>query len=309
MRLIGLKTLIVISLLSLAGCDLAKKEIQPQIHYTVQDRYLQSLPSPFSELSTLERETSWGSEYLIGNHFAKKLDFYRAITAFRRAEILTQDEDRRLEAQYETLLCYYLGQRYAEVEQSYRESNLSSISTNFPAFHDLLVILYDTYFQLGEVEKSTPILELLGQYDEKTAKTLVLYSALQKADFSVLEKLGKDLPLMKIYEEQKKSSKIAAALNAIIPGSGYFYLGQKNTAITALLMNGLFLAAAIYFFRRRPIAAAIIFLGFEAGWYLGGIQGGSAQGKLYNERVYEQIVTPYMNREGIFPIYQLKNAF
>ncbi len=307
MRLIGFGTLIAISLSFLMGYNHLSKEIEPQIHYSIQDRYLKALPTPFLALSDAEQETQWGSEYLIGMHFARDLDFYRAITAFRRAEILTQSEERKLEMQYEILLNYYLGRRYKEVEHAFDESDLSQISVDFSAFQDLLVILYDTYFQLDETEKSSHILGIIEQHDPKLHQNLILYSALQKADLPAVEKMSP--ALFKAYKEQKKSPKTAAMLNAILPGSGYFYLGQLQTALTALLMNGLFIAAAVYFFRRRPIAAAIIFLGFEAGWYFGGLQGGSSQGKLYNERVYEQIVTPYMNHEGIFPIYQLKHAF
>jgi len=296
---------IVISLLS--GPLLAKNPIEPKLFYSVQDRYLQALESPFQELEASEKNTSWGSETVIGNHFAQNLDFYRAITAFRRAEILTEDEMRKQELQYKILLSYYLGRRYKEVEQTFETSLLSQVPKEFPPFHDLLVILYDTYLQLDQPEKSAHILQLTQQHFPQTHEKLLLYTALKTANLAQIQELAPELA--KAYKEKEKSRSRAVCLNAIVPGSGYFYLGLYQTSLTAFLMNALFLTAALYFFKRRPIAAAIIFLGFEAGWYFGGISGARMQTKLYNERVYEQIVCPTMNREGIFPVYQLKNGF
>lgn len=294
---------LLIGFVSLSATSfLVASEIEPKIEYTVHERYLKSLPSPFSPLTPEEKETQWGSEYTIGMHFAKNLDFYRAITAFRRAEILTTSDERKLEAQYETLLNYYLGKRYKEAEQAFDESNLATVSINFPAFHDLLVILYDTYYQQMSPEKTAHILNLISEFFPDTHKNLLQYTSLKEAK-------NVDHPIWIAYQENKKSPLIAPLLNALIPGTGYLYLGQIQTAITALLVNGLFIAAAIFFFKRKAYAAALIFLSFEAGWYFGGIHGGKTGAKFYNERIYEQIATPYMNREGIFPIYQLKHAF
>jgi TM2 domain-containing membrane protein YozV len=276
--------------------------IEPKIEHTVHERYLKSLSSPFTPLTPEEKETQWGSEYTIGIHFAKNLDFYRAITAFRRAEILTTSDERKIEAQYETLLNYYLGKRYPETETAFDESDLKTVSINFPAFHDLLVILYDTYLHLDHPEKAAHVLNLTAQYFPETHKNLLQYTSLKEVKPS-------NHPIWTAYQENKKSPLLAPLLNALIPGTGYLYLGQIQTAITALLVNGLFIAAAIFFFKRKAYAAALIFLSFEAGWYFGGIHGGKRGAKFYNERVYEQIATPYMNREGIFPIYQLKHAF
>ena len=57
-----------------------------------------------TDLSEEEKQTTWGQEYQIGQHFAKQIDLYRAITAFKRAEaLLTSDIEhpRLLEVQYE----------------------------------------------------------------------------------------------------------------------------------------------------------------------------------------------------------------
>jgi hypothetical protein len=292
MRLIGFVSLSATSLFA----------FEPKIDYSVHERYLKALPSAFSPLTEEEAATPWGTEFTIGLHFSKDLDFYRAITALRRAEILCPDPARKLEAQYEILLNYYLGKRYPELEEAYHASDLASVRPNFPAFHDLLVILYDTYFRLNKPAEAAHLLSLVETHSPQTHQTLSEYSALKKAE-------APEHPVHLAYTQQMKSPLLAPLFNALLPGAGYLYLGQIQTAITALLVNSLFILAALLFFKRKAYAAALIFLSFEAGWYFGGIQGGKAGVKHYNERVYEEIATPYMNREGIFPIYQLKHAF
>lgn len=313
-------TLIAISLTLglLTSCYRVPKDIQPKINYAIQDRYLKQLPSPFPELTAAERETRWGAEYLIGLSFARSLDLYQALTAFRRAEILAPQEEteRRLEMQYETLLCYYLGQRYEEAAQVFQDSALSQVGADFPAFHDLLILLYDIYQQLEDCDRSLKILDLIREYYPDEYDNLALSSALQQADFPTLYDMDATPPerpylhnLLCCYDEQKKSPSKAAALNAILPGAGYLYVGQRQTAVTAFLVNGLFIASSVYFFKHGPIAAGIITTSFEAGWYFGGIYGAANEAKFYNERTYENLANPLMNREGLFPIFRLQYAF
>lgn len=315
-RSIQLGTLIAISL-SLGSCYRVPKEIEPQINYVVQERYLRQLPGPFSPLTPEEKQTPWGTEYLIGISFARSLDLYQAITAFRRAEILAPDTSpRKLEMAYEILLCYYLGQKYEEAAQSYQNSPLSRATPEFPAFHDLLIILYDIYQQLGECSQADQILDLIRQAYPDEYDTLTLSSALQSADFPLLDHFASSPPerpylttLLCCYDDQKKSPRAAALLNTLLPGAGYFYLGQKQTAVTALLINGLFIASSAYFFIHGPIYAGIITAGFEAGWYFGGIYGAASEAKFYNERLYERLANPMMNCERLFPVFRLNYAF
>ena len=315
MQLIGsgaLKTAISVTLL-LGSCCRVPKDIEPKIHTSIQDRYLKALASPFKELTPQEKNTSWGSEYLIGLYFARNLDLYRAITAFRRAEILAPEEaaNRQLEIQYEILLCYYLGQRYDEVDQTFQQSDLANVDQSFSAYHDLLIILYDTYDHLSDSEKAAHVLELIKQQEPETYDTLAISTAMRRADFTLLDHIERPelTTLLDAYEEKKKSPTTAATLNAFLPGSGYLYLGQKQTAVTAFLINGLFIASSVYFFKNGPIAAGIVTTSFEAGWYFGGIQGAALQAKCYNERLYERMATPAMNQNKLFPIFQMNYAF
>lgn len=307
-----------ILLLCCCSCTRVPKHIEPQLSYTIQERYLKQLPSPFSPLSAEEARQDWGKEYLIGQCFARELDFYRAITAFRRAEFLVPKEEalRHMEITYEILLCYYLGRRFEEVDSVFRQSMLKQADASFPAYRELLVILYDTYQQLGNEEKRCQILELLQQIDPQINEGLLLSTLIQRADLSALRCWNATsflapcaTQLVSCYETKKKSVSTAQWLNALLPGSGYLYLGQRQTAFTAFLVNGLFIAASVQFFRHGYTAAGIITTSFEAGWYFGGIAGAGYEAKFYNERMYERCASPLMNKNGLFPIFMLRYSF
>jgi TM2 domain-containing membrane protein YozV len=312
------KTLFLVLIVLAAACTRVPDQIEPALNHSVQDRYLRSLPSPFPPLSEEERAQDWGREMLIGRSFAKQLDLYQAITAFKRAEILIPPDNtsRLLEIQYEIFWCYYIALKYEDVIYTFENSGLKRAETTFPALHDMLLILYDTYIHLGEEREAQHTLQLIHNYFPEETPKLFLSKALIQADLPVVQEMEQQPPpkpylaeFLQDYATQKKSISTAQTLNAFVPGAGYFYLGQKQSGITALLLNGLFIGASVYFFEEGNIPAGVIFTSFEAGWYFGGIYGAGLEAKYYNERLYERLATPMMNKERLFPILMLNYAF
>jgi hypothetical protein len=304
--------------LLLNGCQRVPDNIEPTLSYAVHDKYLLALPSPFPPLSDEEKAKDWGREMQIGFGFSHQLDLYQAITAFKRAEFLIPPEEkiRSLEAQYEILLCYYIGKKWKDVIDTFNHSQLRYADTSFPAFHDLLLILFETYSQEKMDGDANRILQLIFQYYPEEGQKLVLSNALIRADLLLIKEIAETPPpkpyleeFLVNYEMHKKSIGKAQGLNALIPGAGYLYLGQKQSAATAFFLNGLFIAASAYFFEQGNLAAGIIFTSFEAGWYFGGIYGAGLEAKAYNERLYESMATPMMTRERLFPALMLNYAF
>ncbi|MBI2742971.1 MAG: tetratricopeptide repeat protein [Chlamydiales bacterium] len=304
--------------LLLSACHHVSDDIEPKINYAVQDRYLKSLPAPFPPLTEHEKQQDWGREYVIGKGFAHQLDLYQAITAFKRSEFLVPQESykRRLEVQYEILLCYFLAKKYSDVVYTFERSDLRNADQTFPVYHDLLVILYESYQETQEEQKAERILKILEESDAESAEKLSLSSALMRADLPTLHQHAENhsdesylKPFLASYEAERKSVSKAQALNAVLPGAGYLYLGQKKSALTAVLLNGLFIAASVHFFQHKHLAAGLIFTSFEAGWYFGGIYGGGEEAKYYNERLYEQKASPMMNQKGLFPVFMLRYGF
>lgn len=260
----------------------------------------------------------WGREMQIGMAFAHELDLYQAITAFKRAQILLPSSEaaRRLQVDYEILLCYYIGKKWEDVIHTFQTSRLRFADTSFPALHDLLMILYDTYLQTDREEDAERTLLLIKTYYPDEADAFDLSTALVKGDLAVIYAIADTPPekpdldaFLCSYEEGRKSVRKAQLYNAILPGAGYLYLGQKQSAATAFFLNGLFITASYLFFHHDNIPAGVIFASFETGWYFGGIYGAGLEAKEFNQRHYEKLATPMMTRDRLFPILRLNYAF
>lgn len=311
--------LFILFLSSLCSCyKRVPGEIEPIIQHSVHERYVKTLPSAFEALSSEEGQLDWGKELRIALGFAKECDLYQAITAFKRAEILLSNPDhpRFLQMQYGVLICYYMGQKYDQAIAVFQNSALRYVSTEFAPLHDLLVILYDCYIQTNQLSQADHILQLFNQYFPDQSMDLYLSKSLMIADFTVLHTIEETPPprpylsnFLQDYQIHKKSVGKAQLLNALLPGSGYLYLGQKQSALTAFLLNGLFIAASIYCFDHGNVAAGVIFTSFEAGWYFGGVYGVGLEAKCYNERLYETLGCHVMREQRLFPVLMLKYAF
>lgn len=309
--------LLLLVFLLLASCR-HEENLTPKIQSSVQQNRLQSMPSSVENFSSSEKHTDWGKEYIIGRTLAKRLDLYSALTTLKRAEILAGEEspERQMELQYEVFFAYYLGARYQNALSYFEESDLKKAPKTFPPYKDILVILYDCYAKLGQKYQASAMLSHIASEYPDTASELALATALEKADLAYIKDWAEHDPqrpylktFLDNYQKQKKSSATAQRLNAILPGSGYLYLGQKQAAVTSFLLNALFIGAAAYSFVEKNIAAGAIFTSLEIGWYFGGIHGAREQALLYNERLYEKLATPMMNQEKLFPIFQVKYAF
>jgi len=68
-----------------------------------------------------------------------------------------------------------------------------------------------------------------------------------------------------------KSPKIAGTLSAILPGAGQLYLDRNRDALTAFILNGLFIWGIVESFDKGNTATGIILSVFEVGWYGGNI--------------------------------------
>jgi len=309
------KIIITILFLSLFSCYRVEDKIEPKISYHLKEEIVNSLKNPFKPLTAEEKSKDWAKEFIIAKKFAKDLDLYRAITNFKRAQILLEEEKnyRKNEIEYNILLCYYLGKKYDDLIESFEKSSLCYVDKSFKAFEDLLILLYESYHELKNEEKMNKILELLEESYPDTEKKIKLSTALLDADVKTLSSDYSNnfqiKQMLNSYENQKKSVQTAQLLNVFIPGSGYLYIGQKRSAITAFLLNATFIYASYQCFKNKWTAAGVITASFEAGWYFGGIYGAGEEANYYNERLFENFATPMLNEKKLFPIFFLKYGF
>lgn len=298
----------------LVGCCKNSNEcepIEPVISLIPSLRNIDCLPSAFDKLTDLELKEDFGKELQIAMVFAKEFDLYRAITSYKRALILIPKNNlpRILQIEYSIIECYYLALKYQDVIDTFESSHLLDVKPTFEAFEQLLVMLYDSYLNLNFPEKASRLLHLMEKGCPETAKKLKGYVAIKDANFNEITNFNFEDSFLSEYRLEKKSVSKAKTLNAILPGAGYYYIGQKKSAITSFIVNSLFTAAAYQFFHRGYYAAGAITLSFEAGWYFGGINGAGLEAKEYNERLYENKAKSFMLKNRMFPILTFETTF
>ncbi len=292
--------------------------LEPRIHYTAPQKLTQRLPSAFEPLEPLEEITDWGREIRIGNSFTRELDLYRAITAYKRALALLPLAriDLKSHIEYNIVLCYFLGNRYGDAIEYYESHSLSEVEISFPALENLLIILYESYHQIGIEDKACAALMLLEKYYPETAKNLLLGTAVREGKFLDIGVYAENHPQkealmswMQRYQCEALSVRKAQTLNALLPGMGYYYVGQPQSAITSFVLNALFTAAAWQLYEKNHIALGTIVASLEAGWYLGGINGAGLAAKEYNEKLYGEYGKEAMYELNLFPALQFKCVF
>ena len=317
-----MRFLFLIVMMFACACQRVSTQIEPCIESPRHEKevmrekrnfMLKIEPSPFSPLTIEERESDWGKEYEIGFCFAQDFDLYRAITSFKRALILLGESSpqRALELRYYITLSYYLGGKYIEVVYMAEAGAFATIDDSFVAYEDILLMLHDSYLHLGECDKAARVLSQIQLFSIESADKIVFFSEVKRADFSTLfaHREKEAGALLRCYCSQSKSVKKAQGLNMILPGAGYWYVGQKQTAVTAFLVNALFIGAAVNFFVHDHIAAGAIFLTLETGWYFGGITGAGLAAKSYNERLYEGYAHKICMKERLYPLLRLTYKF
>lgn len=304
--------------LACTSCQLTTCKLEPTICYTPSTSRITDLPSAFPPLSPEERDQEWGRELVIGDAFAREWDLYRAITSYKRTLFLLPANamERRLQVEYDIILCYYLGHKYEEAINLFENSPLAHVNHLFPAYNQVLLMAYECYLEMDQIEKANCILELINKMSPETGEDLSIYENLvegnleaaqcqidQHRDFCTIQ------PDLDTYYRYAKSPSLARKLNAILPGAGYYYIEQKKSAVTAFLINTLFTIAAYQFFRHGYPAAGIVTASLEAGWYIGGINGVGIEAQEFNNRLYEGVSKKILSDHFMFPILMFETSF
>lgn len=192
---------------------------------------------------------------------------------------------------------------------------LEAIASDPTPRRSLEEILANAYHR-SKQETQAGALHLISHAYEATNQEYVLSERLNQALVDQVKYLSQYAAaqegisnLVQTYEEKKKSPITAGALNALIPGAGYLYVGQKQTAVTSFLINSLFIWGSVYFFGHGNIPAGILATSFEAGWYIGGIQGATQAATFYNERLYEKHAHNHMVGHRLYPTLMLSYGF
>lgn len=318
LRLIAARAVITMTALALlVGCFPKQATLEPNLTYvpTVDD--VTSLAPPFAALEPEERKEDWGREFTTGLAFAKELELYRAVTDFKRALALLPPHEtaREQEILYFIALCYYLGARYSEAVSTVETTNLNRVTVNFPAYRELLILLHESYRLTDRPLAAEGIREKLEKVDPPSSHNLALSTALTTGDIDALTRFDLKYPstglsqLLSNYHQCEKSVTKAQVASAIVPGLGYWYVGQKQSAITAFLLNGLFIAASVQLFRSGYWPVGVFTTSMELGWYCGGIYGAGEAAHVFNQQLYEGMTRPLLAQQNLYPLFMMRWSF
>lgn len=254
-------------------------------------------------LPTLAPESVNGaSVYAFGRHLLELGEHYRAITELKRFSLLFPDDPRQPAAQMLLGFAYEALDDDASAINYFRRLQQAKDSGDF---HRLAL------FKLGEIRlrqrqypqaaqlfqrflTQFPDGPLVGRTTYLLGVTRTLAGEVQVGK-QHLASLALDSPwidrarsiqdaLDTAAPRPSKSPRVAGILAGILPGAGHLYLGKPRHAITALLLNGLFLAGATVSFLEGLEAAGVILLYFETGWYLGNINSAKEGARKFNRR-------------------------
>jgi tetratricopeptide (TPR) repeat protein len=310
--------LIFIALCS-SACQKVVDEFEPNIVYFPNPVVVAALPTAFPSLSPAECRADWGKELRVGYSCAKEQDYYRAITAFKRALVFLPPtlRDRKMQIEYGIFHAYYLAYKYQDAIETYEGSSLIfAQQDSFPAYRDLLVQMWESYRKIGEDQKAENAMLLLQEYFPCDAAKLELSKAVIDADFPAVINAADAFPehadlnaLLDDYMHLAKSPAQARFYQTVLPGAGFYYVGQKKAAFTSFVINALFIWAAYRFFETGNIAAGIVTASLESGWYLGGINGAGLAATEFNERLYHTQGRDYLRQKALFPILMISTSF
>jgi hypothetical protein len=233
--------------------------------------------------------------------------------AERISKKITAPQYRTMQIEYHIAEAYFMGCKYKDVIETYELGSLTQAPLDFPVLKELLLMLIDSYTRLDSCEKAERIKWYLESIDPLTEAKMEEYQAINSADFSTLYAMAvedEDLAcFLSSYQGSCLSVKKAQTLNAILPGAGFYYVGQTKTAVTAFVINALFTYAAYQFFDRGYVAAGLITTSLEMGWYLGGINGAGLAAQEHNEHNWNVQGKEFLIRKRLFPLLMFQYAF
>jgi len=242
--------------------------------------------------------------------FMAEGEYYRAITEYKKFLILFPDSEKADYALFKTGMAYYRGEEYEPSVQYFSvlgEKYKTSRHLPEASFFEGL-----SYWKIKDREKARTTFDALSEVfprSEFAPLALVAGSLVTFEEENVTASLKRLEWLTDRYPEYpgsknakeamtlidqyprlpEKSETLAAAMSAVLPGSGYIYADRVGDGITAFIINTLFIAGTITAIHRENYAVAGIVGGVGLPFYLGNIYGSANAAKKWNLGVKREL--------------------
>ena len=270
-----------------------------------------------------QREATDTRGYDFGLHLFQLGDYYRAITEFKRFSLLFPGHARQPAAELLIGLALQEDQAYDDAITHFQRWRLVDDSTDATRvaafklgelrfqqgqyrqavghFQDFL----DTYPEGPLVSYSKYMLGLSWALDGQVSQAQQVFITLPPRDPLAQQALALQDELRLAPVAPRKSPQVAGVLSGVLPGAGHLYAGKPLQALTAFVLNGVFLAGAAYAFHEKLEATGAILLFFETGWYLGGIYSAMDAARAAN-RQQQQAFTDHLRATYALPVLTLQ---
>ena len=229
------------------------------------------------------------SVYDFGVHLFRLGDYYRAVTELKRFSLLFPYDARRPAAElliglalqedkaYDDALTHFQRWRLpddptdATRVAAFKLGELPFLQGQYRQAIDALQGYLGAYPDGPLVSHATYLMGLSWALDGQRTQAQRVLAAVPEGDPLASQALALQEELRHAPPLRYTSPRVAGILSGIVPGAGHLYAGKPWQALTAFVLNGLFLAGAAYAFHEQLEVTGGILLFFETGWYLGGI--------------------------------------
>lgn len=211
------------------------------------------------------------------------------------------------------LLCYEALEREEDGVFDYEMSFPDSVRRQFP----VALKAAKLYYNMDNFDMALSVLEKTeGQTDDEVYRKLIFQSVLrtEKQDYlsalSLLDEakakfpqnghvIGESIRLVnQIKDTSLKNPNVARALS-IIPGGGYAYAKQYQTALTSFLINAVLAYATYNCIKKDNYGMACLTGIFSLTFYFGNIMGGGKSAHRYNESVISRQINKLTEINGL----------
>ncbi len=242
-------------------------------------------------------------QFRFARHYMVEGEYSRAIGEFERFLFFFPEDEKAPEARYLIGLCYLKGKQYQEARKAL--TDLFHRYSGTPVAEKALFLMGETCYRQGLSEEAGHYFkQIIEDYPRSEFRDKAFYrlgwTRLQENKwreaseaFSEVENSsplyihsmdlaqralqGEDLPY--------KNPTTAGIMAGILPGLGHAYSNRYRDGFIALLLNGLFIWAAVESFdqNHEVLGGMITFL--EAGWYAGNIYSAVNSAHKYNRKI------------------------
>lgn len=250
------------------------------------------LPHPQKQLSLSNTSNDFLLEYTLAKSCLSELSLSTTLYSFKKAELLAKEPDEISLAQYGLIFTHFLNKNVTELKNLYLKGALQKLDQGAPYMKDAALMFYSTF-----KEAKIPFLtfELKHYLDQ---------DPLLKSKLDLFEAITTDKahthPAYTTYQDHKKSPLIAGALS-LLPGGGYLYLHQYQSALTAFLLLSCLGWALYALCRQQQIAGALIIFSIFTGFYWGSIVGSTQSAAFFNQTLYRACFEPMLTSEKLYP--------